>query len=78
MMGRRKTCVNHVRKILEAQIIVKTIKTGQKQVITSLSYYLFKLSKDKFKKRISYLQGKGRMDLDVLRLFVILSKRNNL
>lgn len=76
-MGRRKIYVNHVRKILEAQIIVKTIKTGQKQVVTSLSYYLFKLSKDKFKKRISYLQGKGRMDLGMLRMFVILNKRNN-
>lgn len=75
MLGRRKTYMNHVRKILEAQIIVKTIKTGQKQVITSLSFYLFQLSKDRFKKRISYLQGKGRMDLGVLRMLVILSKR---
>lgn len=77
MLGRRKTYVNHVRKILEAQLIGKTIKTGEKQVRTSLSYYLFKLSKGRFKKRISYLQGKGRMDLGVLRMRVILCKRNH-
>jgi len=66
-----------MRKILEAQLIGKTIKTGEKQVRTSQSYYLFKLFEDSFKKRISYLQGKGRMDLGVLRMHVILCKINN-
>lgn len=77
MLGRRKTYMNHVRNILEAQLIGKTIKTGEKQVRTSLSYYLFKLSEGRFKKRISYLQGRGRMDLGVLRMRVIVCKRNH-
>lgn len=77
MLGRKKTYMNHVRKILEAQLTGKTIKIGERQVRTSLSYYFFKLTEGLFKKRISYLQGKGRMDLSVLRMCVILCERNH-